>query len=247
MRPAHTIPTSVFDALDAANRSFFTRPMLSLALWPLLGSILLWGLVGALYWSELVNALTHWIAGRSGQDLGAGLAHGISGILITVVMIIIGWQLVQITALFITAFIAMPYAVKFVARQYPQLELRRGGDVWGSTWNALAATLIFLLLWVLTLPLWLLGFTAVLLPVLLSAYLNDRVFRYDALADHASRAEYKQLSRARRGGWFALGIAAALLQLVPFVNLLSPVYSGLSFVHFGLAELARLRASQTAR
>jgi hypothetical protein len=29
---------------------------------------------------------------------------------------------------------------------------------------------------------------------------------------------------------------------VPLLNLVSPVYSGLSFIHFGLAELARLRA-----
>jgi len=37
--------------------------------------------------------------------------------------------------------------------------------------------------WIVTLPLWLTGVGAVLAPVLTSAYLNQRMFRYDALAN----------------------------------------------------------------
>jgi len=31
---------------------------------------------------------------------------------------------------------------------------------------------------------------------------------------------------------------------VPLLNLIAPVYSGLSFIHFGCAELGKLRATR---
>jgi uncharacterized protein involved in cysteine biosynthesis len=153
--------------------------------------------------------------------------------------------LVQATALLITAFIAVPRMVGLVAAaEYPQLERKRGGSALGNLWNALSGTLIYLLLWLLSLPLWLFVLPGAVLGVLINGWLNDRLFRYDALAEHASREEYSAL-RARAGGrFYGLGLAAALIQLVPLLNLVSPVYSGLSFIHFGLAELARLRAGE---
>ena len=45
-------------------------------------------------------------------------------------------------------------------------------------------------------------------------------------------------------GLFGLGVVAALIQLIPIVNLISPVYSGPGFIHFALRELRRLRAEQ---
>jgi CysZ protein len=96
-------------------------------------------------------------------------------------------------------------------------------------------------LWIVTLPLWLTGIGAVLAPVLNSAYLNQRMFRYDALAEHARREEFARIVRASRGDLFLLGILVSLLLYVPVVNLLVPVLSGLAFTHFCLARLARER------
>ena len=48
---------------------------------------------------------------------------------------------------------------------------------------------VFCTLWVVTLPLWLTGIAALILPVLRSAYLGQRLFRYDALAERARREE----------------------------------------------------------
>jgi uncharacterized protein involved in cysteine biosynthesis len=133
------------------------------------------------------------------------------------------------------------------ARDYPQLARGKGGSTLGSVWNSLAALFAYLLLWLLVLPLWLILPVAVFVPVLLNGYLNDRVFRYDALAEHATPEEYREI--LRRGGpqLFGLGIVAALIQLIPLVNLISPVYAGLSFIHFGLAELQKLRNESTVK
>jgi uncharacterized protein involved in cysteine biosynthesis len=87
------------------------------------------------------------------------------------------------------------------------------------------------------------GVGALVLPALISAYLNQRLLRYDALAEHAGRDEYAALRVRIKGKLYLLGLLLALLYYVPLVNLLAPVASGLAFTHLCLAELTRLRAA----
>ncbi|MGH8700453.1 MAG: EI24 domain-containing protein, partial [Burkholderiales bacterium] len=98
-----------------------------------------------------------------------------------------------------------------------------------------------------SLPLWLTGVGAIVLPPLISALFNQRVFRYDALAEHASVAERRAVAQEAGGRLYALGLALAVLYSVPLVNLLVPMLSGLAFTHLCLGELARLRQSSVAR
>ncbi|MBA2350437.1 MAG: hypothetical protein H0V78_01210, partial [Burkholderiales bacterium] len=43
---------------------------------------------------------------------------------------------------------------------------------------------------------------------------------------------------------YVLGALAGLLHYVPLLNLFSPIYTGLAFIHFCLAELRELRLEQ---
>jgi CysZ protein len=86
------------------------------------------------------------------------------------------------------------------------------------------------------------GVLAPIVPVVLSAYLTQRLFRYDALSEHASAEEYRAILKTSRGRMYALGFVLALLYFVPLLNLLAPILSGLAFTHFGLAQLCELRA-----
>ena len=126
---------------------------------------------------------------------------------------------------------------------YPALAKRRGGTVAGSIVNALIAVLVFAGLWIVPLPLWVPGFVAARLPLVLSAYLGQRLFRYDALSDHASAEEFRAILDANRGSMYMLGLLLALLYYVPLLNLMVPVLSGLAFTHFGLARLAEMRGA----
>jgi hypothetical protein len=232
-------------ALLRALRDFFTPRMLGLVLWPLLGSLLLWiGLCWA-FWGSMVDGLQQALSQPAlHRVLGDHVLHWLSEFSISLVLLLLIWPLVQATALLITASIALPVMTGFVAqRSYPQLERRKGGSVAGSIWNVLFATTVYLVLWIITLPLWFFALPALVLPVLLNGWLNDRVFRYDALAEHADRDEYAVLSQRLGGSFFLLGCAgAALLQLVPLLNLAAPVYIGLAFLHYGCASLEQLRA-----
>jgi CysZ protein len=236
----------MIQALAAATRSQFQPRMLGLILWPLLGSLLLWGVLCVIFWHSGMAALSHLTSLAPINDFLVKYdLHWVASSLVVIVLLLLLPTLVVATALFITSVVAMPIMVEHIAaRDYPQLARSKGGSTLGSVWNSVAALLVYLLLWILILPLWLIIPFAVVLPVVLNGYLNDRVFRYDALAEHASPEEYREILRRASPKLFGLGVVAALIQLIPFVNLISPVYSGLSFIHFALAELQTLRAER---
>jgi hypothetical protein len=93
-----------------------------------------------------------------------------------------------------------------------------------------------------TLPLWLIPLLWPVLPIALFGYFNQRVFRYDALAEHGSAAEIAEIVRRRRGELFLLGVALALIGHIPLIGFFMPVYGGLVFIHYGLARLGELRS-----
>ncbi|MBW8305364.1 MAG: EI24 domain-containing protein, partial [Thiobacillus sp.] len=149
--------------------------------------------------------------------------------------------LVYLTALVITALFGMPALIRVVAeRDYPQLERKNGGSFVGSVWSAVVAVVLFIALWLVTLPLWLIG-AGVIVPFVAAAYLNQRLFRYDAIAEHASAEEMATLFKQERGGWWGLGLLTGLVQFVPLLNLVGPVFAALAFIHYGLARLEQRR------
>lgn len=238
--------SAVLDALARALRDLFSLRVLWVVVWPMLVAALLWFVLAITFW----GTFSGWIAqGLDAIGVQAWLAdlepvwiaHGVQLIVHLVLLV----PLVLLTALVITALFAMPALVRLVAeRDYPALERRKGGGLLGSVWNALAGLALFLGLWIVTLPLWLIG-VGVLVPFVAAAYLNQRLFRYDAVGEHASAEEMASLFRHERAGWWGLGLATGLVQFVPFLNLFGPVFAALAFIHFGLARLERRRPSAT--
>ncbi|HEU0196563.1 MAG TPA: EI24 domain-containing protein [Nevskiaceae bacterium] len=245
----------VLAALAAAARSLLTRRMIGLVVWPLIGAIVLWAIVAGVFWGDWVQAMrgllqTHLLEQVLSASVLAFLGAALAWVLVLPLFVLI----VLATALLITSLFGMPAMVREIAeRYYPQLERAHGGTARGSVWNAAVAILVYLVLMILSLPLWfIVPFGGVVLPLLLNAWLNARLFRYDALAEHATPNEYRELMRDSRGGLYGLGLVLAALQLlpsatlilIPFVLLFLPVYSGLAFVHYTLGRLQRLREQQ---
>jgi uncharacterized protein involved in cysteine biosynthesis len=230
-------------ALFAALRDFWQPRILALAVLPPLAAIAAWAGLAWFFASDWAQAVDAWIAHTSW--LSWVRDWGLSWIVVWVGeigAIALMLPIVLIAAVLVTDVLAMPVIVPFIGGQhYPRLEKRRGGTVAGSLWNAVVAIVVFVLLWMVSLPLWFTGIGALLLPPLISAYFNQRMFRYDALAEHADAAEYRAILRDAGGRLYLLGLLLSILLWVPLVNLTVPVLSALAFTHLGLAELARLR------
>lgn len=235
---------AIFHAMGGALRDLREPRVLALALVPPLSAIAVWIGLAWLFADDWARLVADWIAGAPWlawvRDWGLSSVF-IWGSAIAAIAALLPVMLV--TAVLVTDIVAMPVIVPLIgARDYPQLRQQKGGTLLGSVGNATVAIVVFAALWLVTLPLWLTGIGAVLAPVLTSAYLNQRLFRYDALAEHASAAEFAQILSTSRGDLFLLGILLSLLLYVPLINLLVPVFSGLAFTHFCLARLARVRA-----
>ena len=218
--------------------------MLWLMVWPMLISLVLWGAVAAAFWERLAAALAalfqRWLEPAAGflhLDLG-----GATSVAAYVVLVLLLVPLVYLTALFILGAFGMQKMVDHVAsRSFPALERTRGGSVAGSVWNGVAALGGMALLFLVSLPLWLLPPLWPLIPLAIFAWGNQKLLRYDALAEHAEAAEMARLFRERRGALLTLGLLFALLAYVPFVGFIGPVLFGLAFIRYLLGALQELR------
>lgn len=236
----------VLTALIKALKCLFHPRMMSLILWPMLLATLIWGGIAYYFWQDWVNSLTH-LAGIADartylqqHDL-AWIAHYLIFALIILLLI----PVTYITALVVTSIFAMPIMVNHVAkRDFPTLEMKHGGTVAGSVRNGIVAIVAYAVLWLLTLPLWLFMPFALVVPIALTAYLNQRLFRYDALAEHASPEEFQLLLERSSGKFYLLGALLALIQLVPILHFFTPIYIGLAFIYLGLAELEKVRGNR---
>jgi hypothetical protein len=128
-------------------------------------------------------------------------------------------------------------------RSFPTLERRHGGGLAGSIWNGAVALSGMVVLFIVTLPLWILPPLWPLIPLAIFAWVNQRLLRYDALAEHADRVEMARIFRERRGGLWLMGVLLALLAYVPFVGFIGPVVFGLAFIRYLLGALQESRAS----
>jgi CysZ protein len=236
---------AIFNALARAFVSLLHPKMLWLMVWPVIVALVIWVTLAALYWSEAAR----WIDVQLHQ--WPVYEWAVSFWPLTLIAAWFGWLLllllfvpaVLITAVLIISVVSMPAMAAHVGeRDYPGLARRKGGTLAGSIWNAVVALVLFALLFALSLPLWLVPLLWPVLPVVLFGYFNQRVFRYDALAEHATAAEIADLIRRSRGELFLLGVGLALIGHIPLVGFVMPVYGGLAFIHYGLARLDEMRS-----
>jgi hypothetical protein len=220
--------------------------MLALMIWPVAAALALWLVLGVVFWSQAVAAADAMLRGTPVVQWMLALAPlaAIAAQLGWILLALLFVPLVLLTTTLIIGVFAMPVMLNHVAeRAYPRLERRRGSGAAGSAWNALVASLWVAALAAVSLPLWLAPPLWPVLPVVLLGYLNYRMFPYDALAEHASSDELKQILGQDRARLYSLGVVAALAGYVPLLGLFAPLYGGLVFIHYGLARLEALRSA----
>ncbi len=238
-------PASIARSLLYAAASILHPRMLWLMLWPMLVALAAWGTAAVFLWVRTAERLAAWLA--HGMEWALSWAHldlqAVSLVAANVLLFLAFVPLVYLTALFILSIFGMQKMVEHVAsRSFPQLERRHGGGVAGTGWNSLVAFFGMIGLGVLSAPFWLFPPLWPLIPIVIFGWVNQRLLRYDALAEHADAREMGQLFRTRRGGLYALGALLALAAYVPLLGFFAPVLFGLAFIHYLLSALAAERS-----
>ncbi len=235
----------ILRALIKAFASLLHPKMLWLMVWPVIVALTIWVTLAVLYWSQAASwidvqlhqwALYTWMVSIWPLRL-------IAAWLVWLLLLLLFVPLVLITSALMIGVASMPMMVAHVSgRDYPGLARRKGGTVAGSVWNAVVALVLLAALFAVTLPLWIIPLFWPVLPVLLLGFFNQRVFRYDALAEHGNAAEIADVVRRFRGELFLLGVVLALIGHIPVIGLFMPVFGGLAFIHHGLDRLRQLRS-----
>lgn len=271
-----TLMRPVATAYGRALLSQLSGKMLLLSIIPFLLSVALWGV---LLWAGLQPLIDYVHALFQSYDLfqvssGVLATFGLAmlkTVVVPVIALFLLLPLMILTALLFMGVVAMPAIVRHVAtRQFPGLEEKAGGTFLGSLMTNLTGFLIFIPLWLLSLPLYAFAPLAVLAQVALWGWLTSRVMCYDALADHASAEERAEIMRRHRKQLMLIGmisgVAGALpgivwiggaviaIVLFPFLAAISIwlyvvifIFTGLWFEYYCLQALAELRAAHTAR
>jgi len=237
---------SVARSLLYAAANLLHPRMLWLMFWPMLVALALWGSVALVAWGTLAVRLAVWL--QQALDYALSWSHvefATAALVAANVLLFIAFvPLVYLTALFILSIFGMQKMVGYVAsRAYPQLERRRGGGIAGTGWNGLAAFAGMLGLAIVSIPLWLLPPLWPIIPLVILGWVNQRLLRYDALAEHADAEEMRRLFRRHRGTLYLLGLLLALAAYIPIVGFFAPVLFGLAFIHYLLGALAAERAA----
>lgn len=227
----------LLNAFSKAGRDLLRADILWQALWPPLAALTLWTAVGLSVWAHGM-ALMLGLLPELPWSGWATVTHWAAVFLLIAAFA----ALVYFTALLLVALFALPRMLAIVAaRDYPDVVRHGERPFVGSLGNTLAAGAIFVAGWLVTLPLLLLPGVVLVLPLAWAAWLNQRVFRFDALAEHATRGELAAVIAAERARFTFAGVGSALAAHVPFANLLAPAFTALVFVHLGLTALRRQR------
>ncbi|MCC6069858.1 EI24 domain-containing protein [Massilia sp. GCM10020059] len=265
----------VLTAYGRALLSQLTGKMLLLSVIPFLLSLLLWG---ALLWTGLQPMLDtmhalfadYGLFSTSGNVLSTFGLGFLKTVIVPLLALLMLLPLMVVTALLFMGVVAMPAIVRHVSqRQFPQLEKKHGGSFAGSLAVNLTGFLIFVPLWLFSLPLYALAPVAIIAQAVLWGWLTQRVMSYDALSEHASEEERATLIARHKRQLMLIGIfsgaAGALPGIVwiggtivavflfPFLAALSIwlyvvifIFTGLWFQYYCLQALSDLRAERAA-
>lgn len=268
-----SLPRSIAIAYGRALRSQFSGKILLLSVLPVVLSLILWGGLLTIGLNPLLDYLRELFSDYdfykvTSNVLGTMGLGVLKAIVVPLIAMLLLLPLMIVSSLLFMGVAAMPAIVNHVSsRQFPQLERKHGGSFLGSMATNFSGFAIFIVIWVVALPLYALAPLALLLQVLLWGWLTARVMAYDALSEHASREERLALTRLHRTRLLAIGMISGALGALPGIvwvggSVLSVVlfpilaaisiwlyvmifiFTGLWFQYYCLQALADLRGAQ---
>lgn len=261
--------TALLDAFWRAAAYCLRPRIIGLSLLPLVIAAGIALGLGWLYWEPAVAAVRAALEGWALVDAALKwveslVGSGFRAVLAPLFVVGLALPVIVVLSVLLVALLMAPAIVDLVARRrFPSLERKHGAGLVGSVGWSLLCTALALLMLVISLPMWFIPPLVLIVPPLIWGWLTYRVMVFDALAEHASASERRELMRRHRWQLLAIGVAAGYLGAAPtllwalsaatlvFAPLLIVVsiwlytlvfaFSALWFTHFGLAALQVLR------
>jgi hypothetical protein len=248
--------------------------MLLLTILPFVCSVLIWGVALWLGLQPMIDWLQSYFLDNNIFGVAGTVLNwfGMGALKTVIVPLIAMWTLLPLmilTALIFVGLFTIPAVARHIGgRHYPTLQKKEGGNWLGSLWTSLWCFALFVVAWIITLPVSLIPPLAFIVHPLLWGWLTYRVMAYDTLADYASVDERRILLKQHRWPLLVIGTAAGAMGAAPtllwlggalsviFFPLLAAgaiwlyvlvfVFTGLWFEYYCLEALKRHRAQTPA-
>lgn len=221
------------------------RPkILSVIILPFLGSFVIWGSITWLAWDWILNLgfklynlalIQRFIEILSPHFLISQdpLVAVTTGAFILVVIL----PAAIITALFITSVILVPILVGELRKtDFPDIA-KKSNSIFTGTGVSISYSLKYLFAWVGSLPLWVaIPFGPILIPYVLLAWFNSRLFTWEIMTEIASPDEIRVFIKKNSRTLFFLGLLTSILYYIPILNFVAPVIVSAAFARFCLTR-----------
>ncbi len=260
---------SVFDAFWRAAAYCLHPRVIALSLVPLVLMVALAGVFGYFFWESTVAWVnsgllsSDWLSRGIGWLEGMGFG-GLKAAIAPLVVILAATPFLVIGSLLFVAILMTPAMVSLVAeRRFSGLERKKGAGVFMSLMWSLGATGAAIVMLLISIPLWFVPPLILLIPPLIWGWLTYRVMAFDALADHASGDERREIMKRYRPQLLGIGVVSGFLGAAPtllwasgvvflaLAPLMIPIaiwvytlvfaFSSLWFAHFCLDALQTIR------
>ncbi len=260
----------ILDAFWRAAAYCLHPRVIALSLVPLVLMVAIAGVFGYFFWESTLAYVNAWLLGSDWLTRGIGWLEGmgvgsLKAVIAPLLVILAATPLVVIGSLMFVAFLMTPAMVSLVAeRRFSTLERKKGAGILASVVWSFGAVVVAVIALLASVPLWIIPPLILIVPPLIWGWLTYRVMAFDALAEHASKDERREVMKRHRMQLLGMGVVAGYLGAAPTLLWASGVmfvvfapifivaaiwiytlvfaFSSLWFAHFCMDALNRLRA-----
>ncbi|PAT38856.1 hypothetical protein CK623_13015 [Vandammella animalimorsus] len=228
--------TRILESFWRALVDSFRPRIIALSLLPLGLIIAASLLLGYLYWDSATAVMAAWMEGSSiwgwfdARLVELGFANATAFFAQLLVVMLVTPLLIVLSLLLVSLFMTPMMAKDVAGRRFPGLERRGGNQFFQSLGWSLLSTAMACMALLVTLVLWLIPPLALVLPPLIWGWLAYRILSFDALAQHASPAERRQIMARHRWPLLLIGVLCGFLSAAPSVVWASGLIFAVAFV-----------------
>ena len=212
-------------------KGIFNPWILWLTLRPFFIGAVIWFTILWFTWAPLLDFMKEFLTNSFAaswieKTMSAAGFDSLRAIVAPYFSVVLLMPLVIASILVLVSFTSITSVLRHVEKQntYHLLKKEHGGSFLGSLWVAISSSFIFLIIVLLTLPIWWIPPIFALLPPILWGWLTTRLMTYDVLSRHATEEERNDLMLLHRWPLLLIGIFVGLMGAAPTIFWLSSVF-----------------------
>jgi hypothetical protein len=217
--PVISQPKLLIKAIFKTLLGLFNPKLWLLSLIPFVAAAGIWIAIGFFAWDSVTNALRDLISGLYAPDwFPAWLPDRMTWASLGALLLTL--PLVSLTAFALVNCFGTQTIAKRLAKHYnitpvEYTKLERSTNTAGTIWHSVWVLTVLTVLWLISLPTWLMAGLGLVVQLLLLAWANSRLFSRDVLLDFADKPTRKALIETHRNTLWSLGLIASVASLLP--------------------------------